>query len=237
MAFIGRERELALLGSALQRAAEGQPARVVVTGALGMGTSRLMDELVARVRGVSGVVVCRSACVEPRAGIAYGPLREAFGETLAKLADSQLTDVAGGPGAHDIANLLPGVGDRLRRLGVNTEPPRLEAPRQRAARVREALFELLVRLGRRGPVVLIVEDLEHSDPATREFIGTLIRTSRSLPVALIIGFHPDEIRRGHPARPFVDALDDQSAVLERIDLAPFGYDEIEALASARESEA
>ena len=68
MAFIGRERELAVLGSAIQRAAEGQPARVVVTGPLGMGTTRLMDELVARVRDVQGVTVCRAQCTEPRAG-------------------------------------------------------------------------------------------------------------------------------------------------------------------------
>src|SRR4051812_15988067 len=235
MAFFGRERELALLGSALQRAAEGQPARVVVTGALGMGTSRLMDELVARVRGVSGIVVCRAQCVEPRSGIAYGPLRDAFGDALAKVSDSELPEIVGS-GAYDVANLLPEVAVRLQRLGVDSAAPELDAPRQRAARVREALFGLLVRLGARGPVVLIVEDLEHSDPATREFIGALIRTSRRLPVALVIGFHPDEIRRGHPARAFVDALDDQSAVLERIDLTPFRAEEIGALASAAGAE-
>ena len=59
--------------------------------------------------------------------------------------------------------------------------------------------------------MLIVEDLEHSDPGTREFIGTLMRTTRRLPVALVVGYHPDEIRRGHPARDFVDALDDAIA--------------------------
>jgi DNA-binding CsgD family transcriptional regulator/tetratricopeptide (TPR) repeat protein len=231
MAFIGRERELALLGSALQRAAEGQPARVVVTGALGMGTSRLMDELVARVRGVAGIVVCRAQCVEPRSGIAYGPLRDAFGDAMAKVTDSQLPEIVGS-GAYDVANLLPEVGVRLQKLGVDTAAPELDAPRQRAARVREALFGLLVRLGTRGPVVLIVEDLEHSDPATREFIGALSRTTRRLPVALVIGFHADEIRRGHPARDFVDALDDQSTVLERIERVPFGSEEIASLASA-----
>jgi DNA-binding CsgD family transcriptional regulator/tetratricopeptide (TPR) repeat protein len=229
MAFIGRERELAVLGSALQRAAEGQPARVVVTGALGMGTSRLMSELVERVQDVPGVVVCRAQCVEPRSGIAYGPLRDAFGRALAKVSDARLTEVIGS-GAHDLAQLLPEVELRLRALGVDLAPPELDDRRQRGARVREALFGVLGRLGGSGPAVLIVEDLEHSDAGTRAFIGTLIRTSRRLPVALVIGHHPDEINRGHQARPFVDWLDDVSLPIERIALGPLSAEEVGALA-------
>ncbi len=231
MAFIGRERELAVLGSALQRAAEGQPARVVVTGALGMGTSRLMTELVERVRDVPGVVVCRAQCVEPRSGVAYAPLRDAFGQCLAQVPDSELTQIVGA-GAHDIALLLPDVGDRLSALGVELAPPELDDKRQRGARVREALFGVLGRLGGSGPVVLIVEDLEHSDPGTLEFLGTLVRTSRRLPVALVVGYHPDEIRRGHQARAFAEWLDDDSLPIERIALEPLGAEEIGSLAEA-----
>ncbi len=231
MAFIGRERELAALGSALQRAAEGQPARVVVTGALGMGTSRLMDELVSRVRDIPGVVVCRAACVEPRSGVAYGVLRRAFARVLEALSDEQLVDAVG-PGAYDISRLLPQVGARLEAMGVALEPPVLHAPRQRGARVREALFGLLARLGASGPVVLIIEDLEHSDAGTREFIGTLVRTSRRLPAAIIVGYHTDEIGRGHPARPFVDWLENESLPIERVHLGPLTGEEIGGLAQA-----
>ena len=48
MAFIGRERELAALGGALQRASDGEPTRVSVSGPLGIGISRLLDELSER---------------------------------------------------------------------------------------------------------------------------------------------------------------------------------------------
>ena len=229
MAFIGRERELAVLGSAIQRAAEGQPARVVVTGALGMGTTRLMDELVSRVRDVQGVTVCRAQCTEPRSGVAYGALREAFATALASTPDSQLPAIVGS-GAHDIAAVMPEVGQRLQALGVGLEPPELEAYAQRGARVREALFGLLARLGGAGPVLLIIEDLEHSDAGTREFINTVIRTGRRLPLALVIGYHSDEIRRGHPARPFVDALADDSLPMERISLGRLTAEEIGMLA-------
>ena len=68
---------------------------------------------------------------------------------------------------------------------------------------------MLGRLGRSGLVLLIVEDLEHSDPGTREFVSTLMRISRRLPVAMVIGYHSDEIGRGHPARRSRDALEDE----------------------------
>jgi DNA-binding CsgD family transcriptional regulator/tetratricopeptide (TPR) repeat protein len=232
MAFIGRERELAVLGSALQGAAEGQPARVVVTGSLGVGTTRLMTELVERVRDVPGLVICRAQCHEPRSGVAYGALRDAFAGALAELTDSDLADVVG-PAAFDLCRLLPDLTDRLTAAGVEIKAPELDAPRQRGARVREALFGLLSRLGGSGPVVLIVEDLEHSDAGTREFIATLIRTSRRLRVALVIGYHPDEIRRGHAARPFVESLADLSLPIERIELAPLSAEEIGRLAESK----
>ncbi len=231
MAFIGRERELAVLGSALQGAAEGQPARVLVTGSLGVGTTRLMTELVDRVRDVPGVVICRAQCYEPRSGVAYGALREAFASALARITDEQLAEIVG-PAAYDLFQLMPDMGDRLKASGADLSPPELDAPRQRGARVREALFGLLSRLGGGGPVVLIIEDLEHSDAGTREFIGTLIRTSRRLPVALILGYHPDEIRRGHPARPFVEWLDDASLPIERIALQPLSAEEVGRLAES-----
>ena len=231
MAFIGRERELAVLGSALQRAAEGQPARIVLTGALGMGTSRLMDEFVARVRDVPDIVVCRAQCYEPRAGVPYGALCDALESALELTADSLFAEVVG-PGAHDICVLLPTVAERLRRLGVAIEPPALDAPRQRGARVREALLGVLERLAGSGTAVLIIEDLEHSDPGTLEFIGALMRTSRRLPLALFVAYHPDEIGRGHPARAFVDQFENGGMGGELLALAPLNVEQVAALAES-----
>ena len=177
-----------------------------------------------------------SSCAAPNASSRtlespYAPLRVAFGQALAQVADSALPDVVGS-GAYDIARLLPEVGDRLAALGVELAPPALDDKRQRGARVREALFGVLGRLGGSAPVVLIIEDLEHSDAGTREFIGTLIRTSRRLPVALVVGYHPDEITRGHQARTFVEWLDDESLPIERIALEPLSAEEIGSLAEA-----
>jgi DNA-binding CsgD family transcriptional regulator/tetratricopeptide (TPR) repeat protein len=228
MAFIGRERELAVLGAALQRAAEGEPARVIVSSDLGMGTSRLMDELVARVADLPDVVVCRGVCYEPESGIAYAALRRALAPALESTPDSQLASILGA-GAYDIAVLMPEVGERLRGSGAVVEPPALDSPRQRGARVREALLGVIDRLAGRGQVVLIIEDLEHSDPGTRELVGALMRTSRRIPLTLVVSCHPGEISRAHPARPFVDELAVMPGV-ERLELQPLTSEEIASVA-------
>ena len=231
MAFIGHERELAVLGSALQHAAQGKPARVIVTGSLGMGTTRLMDELVARVRDLPDITVCRGQCFEPAAGTPYAAIRDAITPALAQIPDSELAPIVG-TGAHDIALLLPGLGDRLRRAGVATSTPELDAPRQRGARAREALIGVIERLAGSGIVVLIVEDLEHSDGGTRELLSALMRTSRRLPLALVVAYHPNEIGRGHPAHQFIDELDRDAPDADRIELAPLSSDEIGQLAES-----
>src|SRR5687767_4438435 len=78
MAFIGRERELEALGAALERASAGDPARVALSGPLGIGITRLVDELGERLARTSGATLCRVRCHAPMNGVAYGALRDAL---------------------------------------------------------------------------------------------------------------------------------------------------------------
>ena len=78
MAFVGRERELARLAAALQRAVAGRPSRVVLTGTAGAGVTRLLDELTARVETLPEVVVVRGASVESAVGEPYQPPSRAW---------------------------------------------------------------------------------------------------------------------------------------------------------------
>src|SRR5919204_6634045 len=100
MAFIGRERELAALGGALQRASDGEPTRVCISGPLGIGTSRLIDELSERLGKSNGVAFVRARCFAPMSGVPYGPLRHAFSHALDAIADDRLEQLLGSA-AHD----------------------------------------------------------------------------------------------------------------------------------------
>ncbi|MEJ7753759.1 MAG: ATP-binding protein, partial [Candidatus Limnocylindrales bacterium] len=172
MAFVGREQELAELAEALQRAAEGEMGRVVLAGSAGIGISSLLDELESRLADVPGIIVARGHATEPRSALPYAVLAEALGDALAALTDEPFKAVVG-PAAHDLAALLPAISPRLDALGIGREAPALEAAEQIGSRVAESLRGTLERLALTGVVLLALEDLHWSDPATRRFVESL----------------------------------------------------------------
>ena len=230
MAFIGRERELARLSAALQRAAEGTPTRLVLRAPTGAGTSALLDELQTRLGDVPGVVVARGRASESAAGAAYFALAEALDAALARLPDHELARVVGA-GGHDLAVLIPVMEARLARLGIATAEPPLVAPDQRGSRVVESVIGAIERLGRDGVVLLVLEDLHWADPATRAFVEGLLRISRRLPLCLVVTYDPDEFHRRHPGRPLVRTLE-SSATAEVLSLQPLDRDDLAAFAEA-----
>lgn len=237
MAFIGRERELAVLGTALQRSSQRELVRVALSGPLGIGTTRLLDELERRIAAaadVAGVIVCRARCHEPQAGIAYAAIRAALARPLADIADDRLADVLG-QGAYDIAALLPEVGRRLDALGSGPTAPTLVAPDQLGARMRESLLGVLERLAGQGQLCLIIEDLEYADPGTRELVRMLLRLHRRLSLTLIVSHHPDELTRGHPAAALAHEIDESTRV-EHVALEPMSAVELFALVESLEDE-
>ncbi|MEX2547742.1 MAG: LuxR C-terminal-related transcriptional regulator [Chloroflexota bacterium] len=234
MAFIGRERELDVLGSALQRAAEGEPTRVALSGPLGIGISRLIDEVSERLGRSAGVTICRARCYAPTSGVPYGALRDALATTLVGVPTDRLAPLLGS-GVHDLVRFIPELADRLEGLDVEARSPRLDAPDQRGARVRESLFAVFARLAAQNLLVLVVEDLEHSDPATRGFVSAMLRVRRRLPMMLIVGYHTDELPRGHPALGLIQEINDSPAV-ERLTLEPLSRDETSALVESLQGE-
>ncbi len=217
MAFVGRERELSILGAALDRAARGEPAHVAVSGPLGIGISALFDELARRLDGAPVVTLLRARCYAPRSGVPYAAVADALAPALARLPDERFVGVVG-PVAFDIAQVIAGVGDRLDALGAPPQSPHLSAAHQQGARVREALLGVIERLAADGLLCLVVEDMEHADPATREFIASLVRFTGRLRLGLVIGIHPDVIPRGDPLRRLERILDESPAV-ERVVLS------------------
>ncbi|MDP8905818.1 MAG: LuxR C-terminal-related transcriptional regulator [Chloroflexota bacterium] len=234
MAFVGRQRELAVLSAALERAAAGETARVVIGGQMGNGVSRLLDELETRLAGMPDVVLCRGHCYLPTAGTPYAALRDALGRVLAGLPDERLQHIVGDR-VPDATLLFAGLAERLAGLEAAGAGPRLDAPDQRGARVVESLLGMLERLADGGVVCLVLEDLEHSDPGTREFVGTLLRLSRRLPLALLLTYHRDEIHRGHAAWDFINGLREHRHV-DQLAVGPLGRDELLTLIEDRYGE-
>jgi predicted ATPase len=218
--LVGRDAEVAQLRAALERAAAGQPAVVVVAGEAGVGKTRLVGELLRDADGL-GAVALAGGCLDVGEGVlAYAPIVEALRPLAGALDSEELERVLGGARA-ELARLVPELGPTA---GGEQAAPL--AP----TRLFELLLGVLHRLAERGPVLLVVEDLHWADQSIRDLLGFLVRNLRG-GVALVLTYRSDELHRRHPLRPFLAELD-RSGRAERLELGRLGRRDLAELLAA-----
>jgi DNA-binding CsgD family transcriptional regulator/tetratricopeptide (TPR) repeat protein len=205
--FVGRHEERAALASALRSARAGVGAVALVAAEAGMGKSRLLAETGAAASR-DGMAVAVGECLPlGDAELPYAPIVGAV-RSLVRGPDPLVGSDREGPAALP-PELAPG--------DVGADEPPGEGSQ---ARLFEQLLALLAGAARAQPLVLVIEDLQWADRATRDFLAFLVRAVRREPIALVISYRSDELHRRHPLRPFVLELERSGRAL-RIELAPF----------------
>jgi predicted ATPase len=180
-AFVGRLEELQILEAANRRAANGEPAVILVEGEAGVGKTRLVTELMARFVD-DGVRVLYGGCVPVGEGtLPYAPVVEALRALLADLGADRMRALFG-LSWPELAHLLPGLGQ------PGGDPPGQAAQ----TRLFELLLGLLGRLSDQAPLVLVIEDVHWADRSTRDLLSFLARNLRRERVLLVISFRSDE---------------------------------------------
>jgi DNA-binding CsgD family transcriptional regulator len=207
--FVGRVEELGVLEAAQGRAANGEPAVVLVGGEAGIGKTRLMAELADRRRAVGARVLVGGCLSIGGDGLPYAPVVEALRPLPGELGVGAVRELVG-PSWSELARLLPSLG----------EPASGPAGQAAQARLFELLLGLLGRLGEQAPVLLVVEDLHWADRSTRQLLGFLVRNLRSERLLLVVTYRSDE---PHPDQlaPYLAELD-RGGRVERLELTRFG---------------
>jgi predicted ATPase len=174
--LVGRVEELELLEAARVRAANGEPAVVLVGGEAGVGKTRLIAELAVRC-GADGTRVLVGGCVPVGEGaLPYAPIVEVLRALLVDLGADAVRELVG-PSWPELARLLPALG----------EPDRNGQSDQAAqARLFELLLGLFGRLSEQRPLVLVVEDLHWADRSTRDLLAFLVWNLRWERVLLVV---------------------------------------------------
>jgi DNA-binding CsgD family transcriptional regulator len=218
--FVGRQEELRRLQRRLQSAAAGEPEALLIAGEAGVGKTRLVQEFAGRVAGEAQVLL--GSCIPlSGGGLPYGPIVDAL-RPLARDLDPADLDELLGPTPEDLSRLMPDAQPR--------SPRRLNEPVSEYAQMR--LFELVLRfmdrLGRRRPVVLVVEDAHWVDHSTLDLLVFLIRMARRERLLVLVTYRSDELHSRHPLRTAVAELD-RSWHLEHVELARFNRTELATL--------
>ena len=198
--FVGRERELARLADALEAAVDGRSSTLLISGSGGLGASRLLDEAERRIALLpEPLVVVRCRSRPGRVGDPYAPVAAGLERLIEGLSDRELARVAG-TGIEELGRLLPGIVERLGRLGVLPARPAVTDPERRQTRMLESILGMLNRIGEKVPVVIALEDLQSADAGTRALATFLARVSRPGRLCVLATYQPDELTRSHPLR-------------------------------------
>lgn len=164
----GREAEIAILGEALDRAASGQPAAVLIEGEAGIGKTRLLAEALADARG-RGMQVAVGRAEEFEQTRPFGLVAGAF----------DCSRSSPDPRRAAIAGLLASGGDQGQGPVTVTSDPGL---RFRAV---DAFADLAEELALSGPLVIGVDDLQWADPSSLLTLAALSRRLAFMPVVLL----------------------------------------------------
>ena len=164
----GRAAEISVLGEALDRAAAGQLAVVLIEGEAGIGKTRLLAGALADARG-RGMQVAAGRAGELEQARPFGLVAAAFG--CARSSPD--------PRRAAIAGLLAAGGDAARGPITVTSDPGL---RFRAV---DAFADLAEELALSGPLVVGADDLQWADPSSLLTLAALSRRLAYLPVALV----------------------------------------------------
>jgi DNA-binding CsgD family transcriptional regulator/tetratricopeptide (TPR) repeat protein len=177
--LVGRHEELDRVAAALGWS-DGGGGAVLLGGDAGIGKTALVSRLVDR---ATDRLVLVGHCVgEVGTSLPYLPFVEMVAGLDAR--DRELVDelVAAHPG---LVSLVPRLAGGVRGDAVRAD-------------LVEAVHGALADLGRRGPVLVVVEDVHWADESTRELLTLLFTRGGPDGVGLLATWRSDDIHRRHP---------------------------------------
>jgi predicted ATPase len=117
--LVGRAAEVGQLWAAFERTQAGSPATVIVAGEAGVGKTRLVNELLGRVRAECAIALV-GGCLDVGEGVvAYAPIAEAL-RSLSGVVDTVDVDWVLGSARVELARLVPELGVGAVEPGVQT---------------------------------------------------------------------------------------------------------------------
>jgi class 3 adenylate cyclase/tetratricopeptide (TPR) repeat protein len=197
-ALVGRDEEIEVLLRRWEQAKLSEGCVVLISGEPGIGKSRIAEELLARLRGEPHTEM-RYFCSSHHQDSALFPvimhleraakfrLEDTPEQRLMKLETvlAQATD--------DLSKAIPPLADLLSIATGERYPPLNLPAQERKDRTLRTLLAQVERLATRQPVVMLFEDVQWSDPTSRELLDMTVDRVTSLPVLLIVTFRPEFI--------------------------------------------
>jgi DNA-binding CsgD family transcriptional regulator len=185
--LIEREDELARLTELLTACTRGVGGLAVVSGAVGIGKTALLRALSEQAAG-AGWWVLTATGVQSERAVSLGVVGELF-RSVELPADT----------VERVTGLLDEASAEARaRADASVSAP-ADAPFETAglvgSRALHGLFAVLRELSAAAPVVLIVDDVHHADPASLQSLLYVVRRAWAVPILVVFAEseHPNQV--------------------------------------------
>lgn len=226
---VGRTAHLETLLRLAEQAWAGRGRVAVLVGEAGIGKSRLIAEVRARLQArqaarAPAALMLRGNCFEPDRLLPYAPLLDLLRGFLSSCPPEKVAAYLG-PVGPELGRLLPEIGD----LSPRSSPDPARGSEQDRRRLHRDLSQVFTRLARRHPLLLVVEDLHWSDDASLDFLLHLARHIDTLPILLLLTYRGDEVQTGLDR--FIGALERERLAAECA-LARLSMGEVDAMVRA-----
>lgn len=196
--LIGRERELRELVAARDRLMAGQGQVVLIIGEAGLGKSRLVGELRARLE--MGIEFLEARCQEFAQATTYGVVAQHLRGYL-ELADADPPEIGrvqlDAALSRAFGRPVPEVQQALEHLlGLEVahyfeEATRGLGPEEVRTLIVRAITAFWEAIGGNGPLVLMVEDLQWVDAASAVVLAEIPQIMERVPLMLLSTFRPE----------------------------------------------
>jgi tetratricopeptide (TPR) repeat protein len=190
-AFVGRKRERRHFRRLHQQTLAGRGGIYLIESRAGEGRSRLLEEL-ALDASISGAMALRT---QVRAG---SEARDVAQNLALELLDAlpEVARQAAQPHAPLLATLSPKIAERLNCTQTAELPT---VPGEARALIQEALCGWFVEVGKRAPLVLIVDDLDQADEASQAWLASLGALAPNARLLLVASLRADAPREASAA--------------------------------------
>lgn len=191
----GRDAEVNVLMSALQRLKNGEGQVLAIVGEAGAGKSRLVYEL-ENSEQAQGVSIYQGRCLSFGQSMPYFPFLDALRQ-FCHIDETDTEQTA----LEKLKATLESLGDDIRStlpyiaslLSLGKEPAEIAnlPPQERQARTFSAVKQLLFGAAKHQPIILVMEDLHWSDEASRRLLDYLMEGKPGVPIMFLCLYRPD----------------------------------------------
>jgi tetratricopeptide (TPR) repeat protein/tRNA A-37 threonylcarbamoyl transferase component Bud32 len=220
--LIDRVEEMGVLREAVDKTAHGEGGVVFLHGEAGIGKTRLTRELraYARLRGLQ-VLYGRCPALFRMDGVPpYVLWGEVIRDYLETCSPEHLYKVIGFYPS-EVSKLVPELRQKLGAI-----PQSLPiSPEHEQNRLFEAVSQFIINISRESPLLVVLDDLQWTDPSSLLLLHYIARGAYRTPLLLLGAYRSTDIDSKHPLTPILTELN-RERLLQSVQLKRMSLDEI-----------